>query len=253
MDTRGIFFGHRWNLGADGQPLDAEARERILNQIAQGREKQVLVTEQLTSLPSWAQAPFQEEQKAFNDALKAFQDADPTVSALEKRLSTEPGPIWRNLSSQEEEALADWTKAADTMGGLVEKYFPSESLKDIRKIALLLLGVGAIFGPLLWTEDEGEARAKGWLRPLIPPTGPRPQAMPAGPLPLPPGVLPFRPAGAPPAPGVLRPAVTSFAPGVALPPPGAVPGAVPPPTPTPRFARPLTPSAGTFIYPRYGA
>jgi hypothetical protein len=260
MDTRGgngIFFGHGRRLSLGEDTIDAEARDRVLGRIAQGRENQVLITSKLGALPSWVTVPFQDDQEAFNVAIKAFQEADPTVTALEHRLSSEPGPVWRNLSPQEEAALTNWTKSADTMASLVERHYPSDITKDIKNIALLLIGVGAIFGPLLWTSDGESASDLFRLRPLVP-SGPRPMG-PFGPvptaLPLPPGVLPFRPPmAAPPPPGVLRPSVTTFAPGMPIPPPGTIPG-VPSPTPMPRFARPLMPPAGaapgTFIYPRY--
>lgn len=247
MDTRGGngngIFGRGLALGENR--IDVEMHDRILAQIAAGREKQTHIIEVMSGLPSWATKPFEGDQDAFNAALKSFQAADPTVTALEQRLTNEPGPIWRNFTPEEETALANWTKAVDDMGAVVEKYFPSNIAKDLRNIVLLLVGVGAIFGPLLWTTDESEPRKFG-IRPPLPPTGARPAPAP-GPLPLPPGVLPFRPP-APPAPGVMRPAVMTFAPGVPIPPPGSAA------IPTPRFARPLTSPAGgpgSFVYPRY--
>src|SRR4029078_9860435 len=113
-------------LGAEEPYMNRETRDDVLAQISAGRTKQARVQEVLNSLPAWSDRPFKGDQENFEAAYKTFQATDPIVSAIETRLVTEPGPIWRDFSSEERTAFLNWKTSLDRLDGYVTLSFPTE-------------------------------------------------------------------------------------------------------------------------------
>ncbi len=111
--------------------MNQEKRNDVLSQISAGRAKQTRVQEVLNSLPSWSTRPFKTDQENFEAAYKTFQATDPIVSAVEMRLTTEPGPIWRDFTTDERTAFTNWTASLDKLEGYVNTYFPTEQQQRI--------------------------------------------------------------------------------------------------------------------------
>lgn len=175
--------------------MDVERRNDILLLIASGRSKEARVNQVRAAIPAWADRPFKADQENWDANLKAYQAADPIVRKVESRLSVDPGPIWKELTAEEQTALSTWSKSIDNLYGYVNSYFPTESQKYIPQLVLAAIAIGAFVAPLFLSDDD-----EGLGLPFH-----------FGPPPLPPEIGPSRRPGIPQAPSspVQRP---SFSP-----------------------------------------
>lgn len=248
-------------LGEMSAWMDAMRRQEILTQISTGQDKVQAINSQLSAIPPAMTQPFEQDQADFDAAKRIYQSNDPVVVAIQSRLNNDPGPKWKALSQQEEQALDDWTTAVDNMNSIMLSHFPTETHNDLRNFALLAIGLGAIALPLFLTEDKDVGLPFRIGPPALPPVAPsalRPAAARPG---FPPG--PGAPAVTPLRPEVIRPTVTTI-PGGAAPrpfqyrtfarPAGAMPAPAPAPTvsmvPT-GAAAPPGPPHGAFAFPRF--
>lgn len=178
-------------LGVEAEPINLDQRNNILAEIAAGRAVQTDVNTRMLSIPMGQPTPFGPDQTAFEAAFKGFQETEPGVTALYTRLSGSQGPYWRDLTSQEGSALALWSESIRQMNSISAKYFPTPTEMDVKKLILLAIGVGAIFGTLLFTEDKpGSSIFSLFPRPssLLPPGVERaPRGLPV------PAMAPMRP------------------------------------------------------------
>lgn len=161
---------------ADQPYMDLDSRNGILLSISQGHEKEARVSEVRASIPAWADRPFKDDQANFDLNLQIYQAANPIVQKLETRLANEPGPIWKEMTSDEKQALANWSPALDNLVGYVNSYFPTDTQKYIPQIALWLIAIGAFVVPMFLTEDNEVLSLPFHF----------------GPPPLPPGIGPTR-------------------------------------------------------------
>lgn len=214
----------RYRIGVS-DVLDQEGRDEILKAIADARVVARDVDQRLAALPAWAVAPdspLGADVDRLTNAARARRENELAVMQIEARLSAR-GPVWASLSAGERAALDAWIGAIATQNDVLGKYMPTEAERNFRKVVLGLVGMGALFAPLLWTEDVDEKRKP--LRPIRPPEWLVPGAPP--PLPLPPPVM--RPPGPP---------------GALFRPPGMAPSVRPPLVGPPPAARPaFAPSA----------
>lgn len=172
-------------LGAEEPYMNQERRDDTLSQISAGRVKQTRVQEVLSSIPQWADRPFKNDQADFDAAYKTFQAADPIVSAIEMRLMTEPGPIWRDLSPEERTAFANWTASINKLEGYVNSYFPTELQQRTMEYILWGIAVTSFVLPLFLSDGEGKLGLPFKLEPLPLPPGLKPRIMaPTGGEPL---------------------------------------------------------------------
>lgn len=159
----------RNGLAEDPKVLDLEARNNILQGLADAKNIAKEVDVRLASLPAWVYAensPLGADRQKLLDAGRERQLAAPVVVHLETRLTVN-GPIWADLSAMEAQALKSWMGAVATQGDILDKYMPSEGQKELRTFALLTIALGTLFGPLLFTEDVDPAYKP--LRRLGPP------------------------------------------------------------------------------------
>jgi len=171
--------------------LDRERRDDILKSIAEARAIAGEVDERVAALPAWAKAPgspLGEDLQKLLDAGEQRKRVEPVVTRIEQRLST-GGPLWTVLTGEEKAAFDQWIAALAMQDSVLVKHAPTEWEKDVRRMVLLALSVGAIFSPLLWTEESGDARAgvfplrfPQWhlpgTRPPMPPPGIAPMPAP---------------------------------------------------------------------------
>lgn len=151
--------------------MDVERRNDILLIISQGHEKEVRINEVLSSIPTWADRPFKDDQENLNANLKVYQTTNPIVQKLEVRLANEPGPIWKELTEDEKKALTNWTMALDNLHGYVNSYFPTETQKYIPQISLWLIAIGAFVTPLFVSNgDEALSLPFHFGPPALPPS-----------------------------------------------------------------------------------
>jgi len=184
-------------LGAEEPYMNRETRDDVLAQISAGRTKQARVQEVLNSLPAWSDRPFKGDQENFEAAYKTFQATDPIVSAIETRLVTEPGPIWRDFSSEERTAFLNWKTSLDRLEGYVNAYFPTEQQQRVMEYVLWGIAIGSFVLPMLLSDADGKMGLPFKLEPLPLPPGMKPRILtPTGVAPMKPG---FRP-GMPPRP-----------------------------------------------------
>lgn len=258
----------RW-LGAADAVMTRDRRDAILARIADGRQTAASVADRLAPVSQITQTPLGADQSAFNAANKTFQATDPIVTAVEKRLSPDAS-AWKDLSDQEQKALADWETSIATMSSVTSKYFPTAFERDWKTLLLAAIGLAAIFGPLLLSSAPITSIRLFPRPPSLPPSGPGRER--AG-LMIPPSAA-ERPTG-PPRPGILRPSVTVMEPPPSYRPAGSVPAGqaaslnipIPPrgtsfPQPPRTFTQPLGPGGagsaaarspfggGRFVYPR---
>lgn len=260
----------RFWLGED--VLDQESRNAILKAIGEARAVARDVDTRLAALPGWALAPdspLGEDRQRLLDATQVRRANEPAVTGIEQRLLA-PSAMWPALSVDEKASLDAWIGAVAEQGDVLDKYLPSELTKDLRKLALLVIGMGSLFAPLLWTEEGPPGRpilpfrfpdwpVPGIRRPpaFVPPTAAPPRAAPFRTLPAPTAaaaaaipvpVAPFRPGGAPPSP------FQRVGPAAAAPPLATVeiaPGVFRPAGMAPPGARPIVPGPHIPVYPRY--
>ena len=230
----------------EAEYMDAEQRADILRQIQAGHDSEARIQAVLSTIPPTLTTPFQDDQKAFEDTMRTYQSADPIVKSLENRLLTDPGPAWRNITQQEQTALATWTKSLGTLDGIAQSHFPSETAVDFKKFILLALGIGAIVAPLFFTKENGVGLPFSFGPPPLPPVQPTPPRAPARPVPA------FQ--ATPIRPDVIRPTVTTI-PGGAAPRPYQYrtftrPGAAA--APAPAAAGPVPSPASVAISPAGG-
>ena len=234
--------------------MDAEQRAHILRQIQAGHEAEARIQAVLSSLPPTLPTPFQNDQKTFEETMRTYQSADPIVKSLENRLTTDPGPAWRNVTQQEQTALATWTKSLSELDSIAQAHFPSETAVDFKKFLLLALGIGAIVAPLFFTKEEGIGLPFRIGPPPLPPVTPTPPRAPVRPVPS------FQ--ATPIRPDVIRPTVTTIPGGAAPRPyqyrtftrPGGAPAAATGPIPSPAsvaVAPAGGPPPGAFAFPRF--
>lgn len=152
-------------LGADPY-MDQDKRGGILLRINNGRAKEARVSEVLSVIPSWATEPFKTDQANFNAAFKVYQENSQIVRTLESRLMQEPGPIWRDITPQEEQALAKWSSSLDSLYAYVNTYFPSETQKFWEQVVLGAIALGAFLAPLFLSKDDEGLRLPFSLEPL---------------------------------------------------------------------------------------
>lgn len=156
--------------------MDANRRNDILLQIQETRTKEARVLEVVQSIPSWADRPFKADQENFQAAYNTYLASNPAVQALETRLATTPGPIWRELTPEEQAALNTWTKAVEQMYAYTNAYFPSETQQYIAQAALLAIAIGAFIAPIFLDEPEKGLALPFSLEPDVKfPTSPRPR------------------------------------------------------------------------------
>jgi hypothetical protein len=234
-------------LGAEPN-MDAGRRGEILLQISNGRTKEARVLEVLQTLPAWAEAPFKGDQVVANAAVQAYNAAQPIVRNIESRLVTTPGPIWKELTPEEQLALNNWSKAVDQLYVLVNTYFPSASQEYIGQIALLAIAVGAFLAPIFLDEPEKPLSLPFDIEPpMIPSLRPPPRA----PAPTAERVMPVltstsfsrippRPTGATGVPSPLRVQAEVMRPAASV-----------PPTPWRRPEAPAAPAAPAAAGPGY--
>lgn len=160
-------------LGAEPY-MDGPRRNEILNMISNGRTKEMRVLEVLQSLPSWAVSPFQADQAAFNTALQTYQAVEPVVRGIESRLVTTPGPIWKELSPEEQAALTTWSKSLDQLYAYVNTYFPSETQQYVGQVALLAIAAASFILPIFLDEPEKGLSLPFEIEPPKFPSSPRP-------------------------------------------------------------------------------
>lgn len=233
--------------------MDSLRRNEILAIISNGRAKEMRVLEVLQSLPAWAVTPFQADQAAFNASMQAYQQAEPIVRSIESRLVTTPGPIWKELSPEEQAALATWSKSIDQLYAYANTYFPSETQQYIAQVALLAIAATAFILPIFLDEPEKGLSFPFHIEPPKFPSSPR--AAPRIPSSPAAAATPFTPTSFSriPRPGgtvgpttplrvqaeVMRPATSTPTPWRRMEPTGAAPA-----TPGYRtFTRPLGPEA----------
>lgn len=150
--------------------LERDGRDAILKAIADARSVARDVDARLGALPPWALAPgspLGEDLQRLTDAAQIRQVSEVIITQLERRLSG-PGPIWNILSADERKAFDAWIGAISVQNDILGKLMPSETEKDIQKVALFVIGLGALFSPLLWTEDAEPERKP--IRPIRPPS-----------------------------------------------------------------------------------
>lgn len=134
--------------------MDVDRRNDLLLLISQERAKEVRILEVMASIPAWADRPFKADQELFNTNLKAYQTTNPVILKLEARLSNEPGPIWKELTPEENQALSNWTIAIDNLYGYVNSYFPTDTQKYVPQIVLWAIAIGAFVAPLFLGDDD---------------------------------------------------------------------------------------------------
>lgn len=178
-------------LGAEEPYMNRETRDDVLAQITAGRTKQARIQEVLNSIPSWSDRPFKNDQENFAAAYKTFQATDPIVSAVEARLMTEPGPIWRDFTPEERTAFANWKASLDSLEGYVNSYFPTEQQQRIMEYICWGIAVGSFVLPMLLSDEDGKLGLPFKLEPLPLPPGMKPRMLP------PSGAPPIRPMTAP--------------------------------------------------------
>lgn len=140
-------------LSAETGAINQDLRDQLLRDIQYGRELQAATNKRVATIPAGRPTPpFNSDQAAYDAALKGFQQSDPAVTALEKRLTEMPGPYWKDLTAQERDAMALWTESLKQMDTVSKSHYPTSLEMDIKKAILLAIGVGALFGPLLFTE-----------------------------------------------------------------------------------------------------
>lgn len=246
-------------LGVDPY-MDATRRNDILLQIAGARAKEMRILEILQSIPAWADRPFQKDQENFDASFKAYQAANPVVRNIESRLVTAPGPIWRDLTPDEQAALSSWMKSVDQLYAYVNTYFPTETQQYVAQVALLAIALGAFIAPIFLDEPEKGLSLPFGLEPPKFPSSPRPVRRPAptqaimptsisripqptgpvGPLRVQPEIM--RPAAATPMPWRKSPAAATPMPWRESPTAPATPGYR-------TFTRPLGPETSTSRIP----
>jgi hypothetical protein len=134
--------------------MDVDRRNDLLLLISQERAKEARIAEVIASIPAWADRPFKDDQDKFNVNLKAYQAANPLILKLEARLTNEPGPIWKELTAEEKQALSNWTVAIDSLSGYVDNYFPTRTQKYVPQIALWAIAIGAFVAPLFLSDEK---------------------------------------------------------------------------------------------------
>lgn len=134
--------------------MDADKRRDLLLEISNGRQKEARVIEVTSSLPTWVQRPFKNDQENFDQQLKIYKDNAAAVQALDQRLSQAQGPIWKDITPEEETALANWAGSLDRLNEYASSYFPSSTQQYIAKAALIAIAVGSFVLPLFLSTDE---------------------------------------------------------------------------------------------------
>lgn len=164
-------------LGAEEPYMNRERRDDVLLQIARGRTRQARVASVLNALPKWTDRPFRDDQEKFDEALKTFKAADPLVSAVELRLNTEPGPVWRDFTPDERTAFTNWTSSLEKLEGYVNSYFPTDEHILFTEYVLLAIAIGSFVLPLLLS-DESEITFPIHPRPVPLPPSMKPRVGP---------------------------------------------------------------------------
>lgn len=147
-------------LGVD--VLGQERRNEILRSIAAARGIAAEVDARIATLPAWALgpgSPLGQDRDRLVAAAEVRRSTQPVVAAVEARLAA-PGPVWPGLTEAESQALQAWIGAISDQGDALDRYFMTRTEKDVMLVALLALGVGALFAPLLWTRDENGRRPR---------------------------------------------------------------------------------------------
>lgn len=152
-------------------PIDIDRRNEILRLVASGRGNSQGLVDRIEVIPAWLDKPMRADQPTFDAAFREYQRTDPIVTSLEQRLVQEPGPVWRDLSAQEKEALGIWSTSVDSMASIAKKYFPSDTERDLKKVALALIGLGAFALPILLSPKESSG-IRLWPRAPEFPSGP---------------------------------------------------------------------------------
>lgn len=161
--------------------MDVERRNDVLLRIAAGRAKEARITEVRSAIPSWADRPFKGDQEKYDAALNIYLTAEPIVRNVESRLSVTPGPIWKELTGEEQAALSNWERSIDSLYAYVNTYFPSESQKYIGQFALAAIAIGAFVAPLFMGNDDDAAPFPFHLEPFPLPPQIGPSRKPAAP------------------------------------------------------------------------
>lgn len=183
------------NLG-DQSYMTQEKRDTTLATIATGRARQARVKSVLSVLPAWTDRPFKDDQGKFDQAMKTFKAADPAVTAVETRLTLNPGSVWQDFSSEEQTAFVNWTSSLETMESLANLYFPTEDQQRYMTYVLFGVAVVSFVLPLLISDGESELTFPIHPRPIPLPPGMKPRL---GPKPPPEGSrMPSRPGFRPP-------------------------------------------------------
>lgn len=138
--------------------MDVQRRDDILSLISAGREIETAALLQPRIVMSSPEVPVDHRVAALAASTKIFDAHDLVVRSIETRLKASHGPLWRDLSRQESEALAGWTKAADEMGQAVQQNV-AESSGTTGVIFLIVLAAGAILAPLLFGTGDTKADA----------------------------------------------------------------------------------------------
>jgi hypothetical protein len=151
--------------------MNQEKRDTTLATIATGRARQARINGVLSSLPAWTDRPFKNDQEKFDQAMKTFKAADPAITAVETRLTLNPGPVWQDFSPEEQTAFVNWTSSLESMEGLVNFYFPTEDQQRYMTYVCFGVAVVSFVLPLLISDGESE---------LTFPINPRPVPLPPG-------------------------------------------------------------------------
>lgn len=139
-------------LGAEY--MDAAKRRDILLQIANGVEKEARIIGVTSTIPSWVQRPFKEDQENFNRELEVYKNYAPIVQSVNQRLSQTAGPVWPDLTDREMEAIQNWAKSVNNIEAYVNQYFPITPRQYTGQVALLLIAVGAFMAPLFMGDEK---------------------------------------------------------------------------------------------------
>lgn len=145
--------------------IDQDRRDAILEGIKEARAIAADLDERTAELSAEmksASGPMGTDANKYRLTVQTRIQMEPQVAVVEQRLSS-PGPMWTDLTAAEQKVLTDYVATVDAQAALLNKYFPTRVSKDAQKIALLAIGIGAIFSPLLWeTGESWSMHVPGW-------------------------------------------------------------------------------------------
>jgi hypothetical protein len=140
-------------LGETPDPVTQDVRNQILRDIQYGRDLKAKADGRVAIIPIGRTTPFSEDQARFEAAGTAYAQTEAGVRALENRLTSTSGPYWMDLTQAEKDNLALWLEAAKELDAVTYRHYPTSVETDVKKVVLLVIGVGAIFSPLIFSKS----------------------------------------------------------------------------------------------------